>query len=83
MASDLLLRERLDGGIKMDKMDLINQLAQNMNLIKETTEEVDQYISATGTLETDPKKSLENLKPVVKEEEDPWSRVKLNQTDFL
>ena len=67
----------------MDKMDLISQLAKEMKLSKESTkEEDDQYISATGTLETDPEKSLENLRPVEKQEDDPWSRLKIIPTDF-
>jgi len=67
----------------MDKMDLISQLAKEMELSKESTKnEDDQYISATGTLETDPEKSLENLRPVVKQEEDPWSRLKITPTDI-
>ncbi|MFA9466707.1 MAG: hypothetical protein ACERKN_20795 [Velocimicrobium sp.] len=67
----------------MDKADLINQLAQEMKLSKETiSAEDDQYISATGTLATDPEKSLENLKPVEKQKEDPWSRLVLKPTDF-
>ena len=67
----------------MDKMDLVSQLAKEMKLSKESTkDEEDQYISATGTLETDPTKSLENLRPVEKKEEDPWSRLKLTPTDF-
>lgn len=68
----------------MDKMDLINQMAQKMNIIKEEKEEEEeQYISATGTLETNPKKSLESLKPVIKQEEDPWTRLNLTPTDFI
>lgn len=68
----------------MEKREnLINQLAQEMKIgIKHEEKDEHQYISATGTLETDPEKSLEKLRPVEKKEEDPWSRLKLNPTDF-
>lgn len=67
----------------MDKMDLINQLSKEIHLTEDSKEsEEEQYISATGTLETDPEKSLENLRPLEKKEEDPWSRLKLDNKDL-
>lgn len=67
----------------VDKRDLISQLAQEMKMTEEKKEkEEDQFISATKTLTTDPKKSLEQLTPIVKKEEDPWSRLQLKPTDF-
>lgn len=69
--------------VYMDKMDLINQLSKEIHLTEESKEkEEEQYISATGTLETNPEKSLENLKPVEKKEDDLWSHLKLDNKDL-
>ncbi|MEG1459326.1 MAG: hypothetical protein RSB37_05985 [Acetivibrio sp.] len=66
-----------------NKKDLIGQLAQEMKMgEKEVKKEEDQYISATGTLEADPEKSLEKLKPVEKKDENPWDKLKLNPVNF-
>lgn len=67
----------------MDNRELlINQLADNIQLKKEEETSNDQYISATGTLEADSEKTLENLAKVEKKEEDPWSRLNLNPVNI-
>ncbi|MDK2809018.1 MAG: hypothetical protein PWP24_1755 [Clostridiales bacterium] len=67
----------------MDKVNLIQQLAQEMKMNKEKEKSGDdQYNSSTGTLETDPYKTLETLKQEERKKDDIWDRLKLKPTDF-